>query len=521
MIEAGPLSLLPAFAAIALCLVTRRVLLSLVSSIWLAGFLVVLAEDPFWLAPFTGAYHVVTVIMWEALSDSFHFQILLFTFFVAAMVGVMSASGGTRAMVGLLETRAKTRRGGMLATWFAGLTVFFDDYANCLVVGSAMRPLADRLRISREKLAYIIDSTAAPIASLALISTWIGYEILLLNEGLEAAGIEKDAYIFFVEGLGYRFYSLYTIVFVGAIAWTGKDFGPMVAAEEAALARPVEEAEEASEAVQPALALAAILPIVTLLATALFMMWHTGREGLEPDAPLFEVLGNADSAKAMFQASAISLGLSVVLARVLGGLGGVESVKAGLGSMRHLSLALVVLFCAWTLGGAISELGAAEYVTSLLASTLPAWTLPTLVFVLAALTSFATGSSFTAMAILIPMALPLGFAISADPAIHLATAGSVLTGACWGDHCSPISDTTVLSSIGSGCELVPHVRTQLPYAVVTGMLSLVAGTIPVGLGVPVWLTLIVGGTASVAAVVFLGRVPGSTQDVGSALSSPS
>ena len=466
MIEAGPFSLLPAFAAIALCLVTRRVLVSLVTSIWLAGFLVVLSEDPFWLAPFTGAYHVVTVIMWEALSDSFHFQILLFTFFVAAMVGVMSASGGTRAMVGLLETRAKTRRGGMIATWLAGLTVFFDDYANCLVVGSAMRPLADRLRISREKLAYIVDSTAAPIASLALISTWIGYEILLLRQGLEAAGaacalpllgcvdlIEKDAYLFFIEGLGYRFYSLYTIVFVGAIAWTGKDFGPMVAAEAAAMGRPVAETgEEEEEPLRPVLALAAILPILTLLAMALVMMWHTGRQGIPADAPLFEILGNADSAKAMFQASAISLGLAVVLARLLGGLGGVESVKAGVGSMRHLSLALLVLFCAWTLGGAISELGAAEYVTSLLASTLPAWLLPTLVFVLAALTSFSTGSSFTAMAILIPMALPLGFAISADPTIHLATAGSVLTGACWGDHCSPISDTTVLSSIAAASD---------------------------------------------------------------------
>jgi len=507
MIEAGPLSLLPALAAIGLCLATRRVLLSLLASIWLAGFLVVLAEDPIWIAPFTGALHIVTDVMWEALSDSFHFQILLFTFFVAAMVGVMSASGGTRAMVGLLETRAKTRRGGMIATWLAGLTVFFDDYANCLVVGSAMRPLADRLRISREKLAYIVDSTAAPIASLALISTWIGYEILLLRQGLEAAGVEKDAYLFFIEGLGYRFYSLYTIVFVGAIAWTGKDFGPMVAAEAAAMGRPAVESEEEEEPLRPVLALAAILPILTLLAMALVMMWHTGRQGIPADAPLFEILGNADSAKAMFQASAISLGLAVVLARVLGGLGGVESVKAGVGSMRHLSLALLVLFCAWTLGGAISELGAAEYVTSLLASTLPAWLLPTLVFVLAALTSFSTGSSFTAMAILIPMALPLGFAISADPTIHLATAGSVLTGACWGDHCSPISDTTVLSSIGSGCELVPHVHTQLPYAIVTGVLSLVLGTIPVGLGVPLWLTLLLGAGGSVAAVVVLGRVP--------------
>ena len=501
--ESGALSLLPAVVAIVCCLATRKVITSLLVATWLAGALLVVGEVPGWKVPIAGAVRVAES-MWEAGSDSFHVQILMFTIFVAAMVGVMSASGSTRAMVGLLEHRARSRQGGMIATWIAGLVVFFDDYANCLVVGSAMRPLADRHRISREKLAYIVDSTAAPIASLAPISTWIGYEVLLLTQGLQSAGIEKDGYLFFVEGLGYRFYSLFTIVFVAAIAFTGRDFGPMAEAEKRAQSRdPAPEDAEDTPAAR--VAAGAILPIATLLGLALWLMWDTGREGLPAGAPLFEILGNADSAAAMFQASAVALVLSVVLGRLLGGLRGSRAARAAMGSVRHLGVALVVLFCAWTLGGAIDDLGAAGYLKSLLASTLPAWSLPTIVFLLASVTAFATGSSFTTMAILIPMAVPLGFAISPDSAIHLATAGAVLTGACWGDHCSPISDTTVLSSIGADCELVDHVQTQMPYALVCGGISIFAGSLPVGLGVPLWICLLVGALCCIGAVRFLGR----------------
>ena len=178
-----------------------------------------------------------------------------------------------------------------------------------------------RVGVSREKLAYIVDSTAAPIASLALVSTWVGYEVGLVGDGLAAAGQDLGPYAFFVEGIGYRFYSLFTIVFVGAIAITGRDFGPMAEAEKRALSRgPVSEADEDTPPGRGAAG--AGLPIATLLGLALWLMWDTGREGLPAGAPLFEILGNADSAAAMFQASGVALVLSVVLGRMLGGLRG-------------------------------------------------------------------------------------------------------------------------------------------------------------------------------------------------------
>ena len=221
----GALSLLPAVLAIVLALVSRNVYLSLFSATWLAGTMLQ-AWDPF-----AGLYQAVDPFLLDAIADRDHVKVTLFSLFVGAMVGVMSASGGTRALVELLIRLAKGRRSGMVAAWLGGLVVFFDDYANCLIVGSAMRSLGDRLRISREKLAYIVDSTAAPIASIALVSTWIGYEVGLMDQGLKDAGVDLDAYAFFVEGIGYRFYSIFTIFFVGAIALSGRDFGPMLEAE--------------------------------------------------------------------------------------------------------------------------------------------------------------------------------------------------------------------------------------------------------------------------------------------------
>jgi len=498
----GPLSLLPAIVAILLAFWTRHVVVSLGAAAWLGATLLVGGN------PISGLYYAFDPVILDAISDRDHVKVTLFSLLVAGTVEVMNRGGGTKALVALLLRMAKSRRSGMLATWLAGLAVFFDDYANCLIVGTSMRPLADRLGISREKLAYIVDSTAAPIASVALVSTWIGYEVSLMKDGLEAAGSTMDAYAFFVEGIGYRSYSLFTIAFVGFVAWTGRDFGPMVGAEREAAkirAASTEELGEADELSPLDLALG-ILPVIALVAVTFGYLWIEGSRGLPADARLFEILGNADGYDAMVRASIVAMGLALALSAAGSNLSARGSVDAAVKGMQGLFHAIVILVLAWSLGAVMTELDAAGYLVDLLSGSLPGWTLPTIIFMVAAGASFATGTSFGTMAILVPIVIPLSFAIGPDDTVlHLAASSAVLTGACWGDHCSPISDTTVLSSAGADCDLVAHVRTQLPYAVACGAISILFGTLPAGFGVPLVISLPLGIAACWATLRFLGK----------------
>lgn len=509
----GLLSLLPAALAIALALKTRNVLLSLLAAVWAAGTLL---EG--W-NPLAGALRVVDPFLLDALADRDHMKVTLFSLLIAAMVGVLSGAGATRALVEQLLRVAKGRRSGMLAAWLGGLIVFFDDYANCLIVGNAMRPLFDRLRISREKLAYIVDSTAAPIASVALVSTWVGYEVGLMKDGLTSAGQTLDAYAWFVEGIPYRFYSLYTIAFVLAVAVLGRDFGPMAAAEARALQQPA-DAGEAAPTGGGWLALSAALPILTLIGVTFAEMIRTGTEAAPEATRLAEILGAAAGYDAMLRGSLAALALAGALAVGVARLSTARVFEEGVRGMSLLFEALAVLFLAWSLGASIGALDAAGYLVQALSGALHPGLLPTLIFVLCAGISFATGTSFGTMAIVMPMAIPLSFALTADPVLQLAAAGAVLSGSCWGDHCSPISDTTVLSSVGSGCDLVAHTETQLPYALVCGLIAVVFGTLPVGFGVPVWVVLPLGVVACFAAMWALGRPLSAGSLPGSAPQSP-
>jgi len=279
--------------------------------------------------------------------------------------------------------------------------------------------------------------------------------------------------------------------------------------------RHADKKEEAADSLPASLAWGAILPIVLLLGLTGWFLWTEGKAGLPQGAALIEILGNEnlDPADVMFRASLWALGASLLLALVIGRSGLKPLARAMLQTLRQLSKALVVLCLAWTLAHAIQELSAAAFMKDLLGDTLPVSLLPAAVFLVASLTSFATGSSFTTMGVLTPMAVPLAFqmTIGLEPAfaatIQFATAGAVLTGACWGDHCSPISDTTVLASIGCDCDHVQHVRTQLPYALICGSLSLLLGSLAVGLGVSVWICLGAGALASILTVRVLGRLP--------------
>ncbi len=510
----GILSIVPAVLAIALAMWTRNVIVSLFGAVALAGIIHVGGN------PVEGVIHALGEKATDAdgasyisgiagaVADYDHAKTMLFTVLIGAMVGVIGKSGATRAVVEGLARRAKSQRSVQVISWVSGLVVFFDDYANCMIVGSAMGPLCDRFKVTRAKLAYIVDSTAAPVASLALVSTWIGFEVGVVDEGLQNALQEGyitekiQAYGFFIEGWPYRFYPIIALVFVGMVAITGRDFGPMLADRtEAQTAPPL-----ASDDEHQAAWWVAIIPVVTLVLVTLAVLYQSGSAKVPAGAKLFEVLANADGYGAIVQGSFCALLLACVFVLATKALDLKETTAAAMSGMTIMFEALIILLLAWSLSSAMKELGTPAYLVSVLGPTIPAWSLPTVVFVIGSAISFAVGSSYATMGIMMPMVVPLAFKLSpGDMSIPLAASGSVLAGACFGDHCSPISDTTVLSSVGSGAELLVHVRTQLPYALTVGVISILLGTLPSAFGVNPWLCLGMGLLASYGVLRYFGK----------------
>ena len=511
------LSVVPPLLAIALALATRQVVIALLLGVYVGALILVSGN------PLTAFLRVGDHYLLQALSDDDHAAILLFSSMLGGMVGVLARGGGTQAVVARLARRIKDRRGGQLATVGMGTVIFFDDYANTLLVGSTMRPLSDRLRISREKLSYLVDSTAAPVTTLAVISTWIGFEVGLIHDALERlGGSGAEAYSFFVRSIPYGFYPILTLIFVYLVAGLGRDFGPMLAAERRAAttgevlrpgARPAggvkDDAATATEAAAPEVGSSAhpalaIVPIVmVVLITALGLAWD-GRQGALAqgiDSPgLRDVLNHADSFAVLTWAALGGSVVAVVLAVASRRLSLATAIDGWIEGVKAMIVAVVILLLAWSLSAVCAELGTAEYLVAVSRGVLSAHLLPVVTFVLAAAMSFATGTSWGTMAILMPLIFHLGAILPAEAGldgtladrIHLASVSAVLAGAVFGDHCSPISDTTILSSLATGADHVDHVRTQLPYASVVAGVAMLVGYLPVGFGMPPLLSLLMG-----------------------------
>jgi Na+/H+ antiporter NhaC len=506
--NAGWWSILPALIAIGAALAFRQVVVALFMGVFVGAWIVTGDLALGWA---TGLFRTIDTYILDALADSDHAAILLFTLLIGGMVGIVQKNGGTRAIVNVVTKWARSAGRGQLATALLGSAVFFDDYANTLIVGGTMRPITDTLRISREKLAYIVDSTAAPIASLALVTTWIGYEVGLIGTAVDSIeGFDEGAYSIFLNSIPYSFYPILALVLVYVVAASRRDFGPMLKAERRAretgqLTRPEasvgdaeSEAELAPHADKPARLINAVLPIVVLVLTVLAGLWITGTATIAEEGgemTLQNIIGEANSYKAMMWASLFSVVVAVALSVGQRILTLSEAMDAWFVGMRQMVLALVILVLAWSLANVNDALGTAAFLVDALSGTLPAWTIPTFVFLLAAATAFATGSSWSTMGILMPLVIPLVWGVLAaegntdNLAILYSTVSCVLAGSVWGDHCSPISDTTILSSLASQCDHVDHVRTQLPYAVSSAVVALGLGTIPTALGAPWWVML--------------------------------
>ena len=499
----SPLALLPPLVTIGLAIVTQRVRLSL--SIGL-GFGALLATQ---FDPLAAAMLMAGFLFHEALAAN-NILITTFSLLVAGMVAVIEHNGGTIALVRKAERVVRGPRSAMAASWLAGLFVFFDDYANCLMVGTTFRPLYDRHKLSHAKLAYIVDSTAAPVASFAVISTWIGYELGLLADALAGVPLAGGLLVFFMSTLPFRFYSIYSLAFVGAVALSGRDFGPMARLEqETRAALPAFEQRDTPEPAQSAWLAAG--PILSLLLATLVCLYVDGRASAGASGPanptLLSIMGAADAYRSMALGAGTALVVAIGLSLSSRTLPLPGALRASWQGMQRILGALVILYLAWGLGAALETIGTAHALTNLLTNSVTAWSLPTLTFLVAAVVSFATGSSFSTMAILIPLVVPLAVTLAAGTAGPpvLATVGAVLAGACFGDHISPISDTTILSATASGVEVITHVRTQLPYALTVGALSLCLGYLPAGFGVSPFILLPLGVGLGAALVWGLGR----------------
>jgi Na+/H+ antiporter NhaC len=510
-IAATWLAILPPLVAILVALIYKRVIPALFTGVLLGAWLIEgLTVGGFW----RGLLSSFEVYVVNSLADRDNAAIILFSMMIGGMVGIISRNGGMQGIVNGIVRWADSVRHASLATAAMGLAVFFDDYANTLVVGNTMRPVTDANRVSREKLAYIVDSTAAPVACIALVTTWIGYEVGLIGDALQSMpGIEMDAYLLLLNTIPYSFYPILAVLFVFMVAATGRDFGPMLAAEQAArtadgASRQLEDVDQNNDSApitpvedKPHRAINAIVPVAVLILGVLGGLYFTGRVNVEVAEPsLRDIIGAADSYRALLWASFLGVLTAAVLSLGQRILDLEETVDAWYRGLRSMLMALIILLLAWALGETTEILETADFLVSVLGDSLPAFAVPALVFILAAITAFATGSSWGAMGILIPLVMPLTWAVlkaqGLDGPEHLhilySAISAVLAGAVWGDHCSPISDTTILSSLASGCEHIEHVRTQLPYAFLVGITGLLTGTLPVALGMPWWLGIGLG-----------------------------
>ena len=531
----GILTLLPPLVAIALAFITKETVLSLFIGVFVGEFMLC-ANDLNIISTAINAFLQMGSQIISCMADPWNAGIILQCLLIGGIIQLVTKMGGAQALADAFAKRADTPRKAQLFTWFLGLCVFFDDYANSLIVGPIMRPVMDKLKVSREKLAFVVDATAAPVAGIAIISTWIGLEISLIAAGFESVGVTNvTGFGIFLQTIPYRFYNIFILLFIVISALTLYEFGPMKKAEQAARARKEDEeiivpAAPGFDEVKPVEGIKlsvwnAIIPIGTLIVGALIAFYWSGYTtilGGEDQAlitlmktsPLsfdgiFQALSQSDASVALFQAALLASIVAIVMAVGEQILSIEDAISEWIGGMKTIVITGVILLLAWSLGGVIGDVGTADYLVGVLSNTIPAWIVPALIFVLGALISFATGTAYGTMSILMPLAIPLGWAVSTgDMNFTIVCTSGVLTGAIFGDHCSPISDTTILSSMGTSCNHIDHVQTQIYYAIFVAIVAIVFGYIPAGFGIP-WFILIPVGVV----VMFVGlRIIGEKVD---------
>jgi Na+/H+ antiporter NhaC len=456
----------------------------------------------------------------DVLTDSDHISIIIFSMLIGGTVNIVSKNGGMKSIINKLSRKANNRKSAQLITVIMGIIIFFDDYANTLVVGNTMRPLTDKLKISREKLSYIVDSTAAPVVAIAFITTWIGAELSYIKSGLDILQLNESPYIVFLHSLKYAFYPVFTIIFILLLVKMGRDFGPMYHAEKKAIESKVIKNDSSSQDIKGTSSWLAIIPIGIIIFGTLTGLIYTGysqeiwNSHLSFWMKISETLGRADSFVSLIWASLLALITAIFLSVGKKIFPLAKAMEYSIEGFKSMLQAIIILTLAWSLALLTQQMHTADFFTSIFKFfSIPVFLVPSITFLISALISFSTGSSWGTMAILYPIMLPVSWYLAKDAnldysyAFHIfyGVAAAIITGSVFGDHCSPISDTTILSSMASGCRHIDHVNTQMPYAITVATVSLFIGILPTSLNIPFWLMYILGIFALYLVVKIFGK----------------
>lgn len=511
-VYATALSLLPPVIAIGLALITKEVYTSLLAGIIAGGLL---------YSNFNLELMINTILFHEdggmiyKLADPGNVGILVFLVMLGILVSLLNRAGGSAAFGKWASKHIKTRIGAQISVMVLGVLIFVDDYFNCLTVGSVLRPVTDRHRVSRAKLSYIIDATAAPVCIIAPISSWAA---AVTSSVPEDAGI--NGFAVFIQTIPYNLYAILTLIMVLGVTLLRVDFGPMRTHELNAIAgdlfttpgRPYEENEE--EVVKEnAHVLDLILPVAVLILSCITAMVYTG--GFFEGVSFVEAFANSDASVGLVLGGAVTLVFSFIyflLRNVLTFQEFTECIPEG---FKAMIAPILILTMAWTLSGMTNLLGAKVFVADFVAGSAQALQgfLPVIIFIVAAFLAFATGTSWGTFSILIPIVI----GVFPSGQMMVISIASCLAGAVCGDHCSPISDTTIMASAGGHCEHVNHVSTQLPYAMVVAAVCLVSylliGVLQmIGLAALSWIALPVG-IALLIGTLFVIRTRTSKEDI--------
>lgn len=489
--EPGALSLLPPLVAIVVAMLTRNVVASLLLGIFVGATMLANGN------PLTGFYTTFSDFVVPSIGNEDNATILVYCGLFGGLIAMLQRSGGARAMARAMAAKVRSRRGAQGATVGFGVVLFFDDYFNALTVGNVMRPLTDRFRISREKLAYLVDSTSAPISLLAPISTWVVFVMGLIGTQYAELGIEGQTYLAYLETIPYNFYAIAALALAILVAFSRLDFGPMATAERRAYATgqlmgpkasPPSASEitemEPAEHTTPRMR-SLVVPIAVLLIATPILFLVTGGY---PQNDLLTAVSEAEGALSILIAALLAGIVSIIMGMVSRTFRFTEAMDIYLAGIKGMTLVYVILALAWSIGSVTEEVGTAAYIVSVVDGLGIDAIIYMLVFIVAGIVAFTTGTSYGTFAIMLPIAIPLVVALdlSTTPAI-----AAVFSGGVFGDHCSPISDTTILSSAGSSSDHIDHVRTQIPYALTAAGVSAVAFLL-VGLTGSLWVAAPIG-----------------------------
>lgn len=466
----GWLTVIPPVLAITLALVTKRVVLSLLVGV-LSGAFILSGYDP------VGSLVLAAQIFWSKITDTWNLSILVFLVSLGVIVYLVTMAGGAAAYGDWAAKKIRSRSGAQLATLLLGIIIFIDDYFNSLTIGTIMRPVTDKFRVSRAKLAYILDSTAAPDCLLVPVSSWVVAVMSAMADKFKALNVGIEPMTAYIQTIPLNLYAWLALITVAIIALTDVEFGPMARHEYRAIATgdvggmaPGKSDVRQVSASSKGTLWDLLVPILVLIVSTITMMAYTGGY-FGGDTTFIDAIKNTDAAKSLMYAGFITLAVCLVMFLPRGIVAVPQLPEAAIGGFKSMWPAITILSMAWTIGGVMSKLETGVFLANQVGSSLPVTLYPAVLFAISCVIAFATGTSWGTFGIMVPIAID--FAHAVNPAFTIPMIAAVLSGSIYGDHCSPISDTTILSSIAAQCNHIDHVSTQLPYATTSAVAALI------------------------------------------------